>query len=197
MIKVNKCAVTADNKYLQIDIEVACNQYTQNIYLDNIIIYTESTYSGKPKGQYPLSINVNEPPVIAPNHCTDYEHNQDGTKHYSTLIDIDGLGQNLFIIEVKVTGTYPANTPCSINKKTFYVSAYNDYKLYLKGMDYIKELNGGCTPPRGFMDYMLQYKAFTLALELGDFPQAIEYFNKFFGKEELTHKINNSCCCHG
>lgn len=197
MIKVNKCAVTTDNKYLQIDIEVACNQYTENIYLEDIIIYTESTYADKPKGNYPMCIQMAAPPASALNLCDTEEHMEGGVKHYTTVIDIDGLDQHLFIIEVKLSGDYPEDIPCSLNKKTFYVTAINNYPLYLKGMNFIKELNGSCIPPRGFIDYMLQYKAFTLALELGDFPQAITYFNKFFGKEEITHRTNNCCCCHG
>ena len=72
----------------------------------------------------------------------------------------------------------------------------NLYPLYQHAFSYIKELSDTCSIPKNFINYILQYKAFELAVKTGHYTEAIKYWKRFFmGIKDSV--ITPNCGCYG
>lgn len=103
---------------------------------------------------------------------------------------------NLLFVYIKTVGTPAPNTPCGMDNITTLGIVSNLYPLYQHTFSYIKELNNTCSIPKNFINYILQYKAFELAVKTGHYTEAIRYWKKFFmGIEDSV--ITSNCGCYG
>lgn len=111
---------------------------------------------------------------------------------------IPNISKNLFFVYVMTSpDSIPAaDTPCGEdNVYTMGVTSYL-YPIYKKALNYVKDLEQSCLIPKNFINYILQYKAFKLAIKIGQYTEAIKYWKKFFMniKESV---IPSNCGCHG
>lgn len=103
---------------------------------------------------------------------------------------------NLLFVYIKTVGTPAPNTPCGMDNITTLGIVSNLYPLYQHTFSYIKELNNTCSIPKNFINYILQYKAFELAVKTGHYTEAIRYWKKFFmGIKDSV--ITSNCGCYG
>ena len=103
---------------------------------------------------------------------------------------------NLLFVYIKTVGTPAPNTPCGMDNITTLGIVSNLYPLYQHTFSYIKELSNTCSIPKNFINYILQYKAFKLAVKTGHYTEAIRYWKKFFmGIKDSV--ITSNCGCYG
>lgn len=103
---------------------------------------------------------------------------------------------NLLFVYIKTVGTPAPNTPCGMDNITTLGVVSNLYPLYQHTFGYIKELSNTCSIPKNFINYILQYKAFELAVKTGHYTEAIRYWKKFFmGIKDSV--ITSNCGCYG
>ena len=103
---------------------------------------------------------------------------------------------NLLFVYIKTVGTPASNTPCGMDNITTLGIVSNLYPLYQHTFNYIKELSNTCSIPKNFINYILQYKAFKLAVKTGHYTEAIRYWKKFFmGIKDSV--ITSNCGCYG
>lgn len=113
-------------------------------------------------------------------------------KNDSTLTFKD----NLLFVYVKTNGTPASDTPCGMDNITTLGVVSNLYPLYQHAFSYIKELGDTCSIPKNFINYILQYKVFELAIKTGHYTKAIKYWKKFFmGIKDSV--ITSNCGCYG
>lgn len=114
-------------------------------------------------------------------------------KNDSTLTFKD----NLLFVYVKTNGTPASDTPCGMDEEiTLGVTLYH-YPIYNAMMNSIKELEKNCEVPKNFINSILRFKAFELAIDTEHYNQAIIYYNKFIKNINLNTVISNKCNCYG
>ena len=184
MVAFQELRITPDGKKLIIDVSVKNLEYYTNVYLDTIQIDTQDTFieSGP-------SSKVVYTKVIGGN--TKSVRLELGTGDL-----LPTLSDNLFFVYIRIKGTPAANTPCVLYNITTLRLISNLYPLYQYTFSYIKELSDTCSIPKNFINYILQYKAFELAIKTGHYTEAIKYWKKFFmGIKDSV--ITSNCGCYG
>ena len=184
MVQFNELRITPDGQKLIIDVSVKDLEYYTNVYLDGVLIDTQDTFveSG------PSSKVVYRGSIMGDNKSIRLEL---GTGNL-----LPTLNDNLFFVYVKTKGAPAANTPCGMDNITTLGVVSNLYPLYQHAFSYIKELGDTCSIPKNFINYILQYKAFELAIKTGHYTEAIRYWKKFFmGIKDSV--ITSNCGCHG
>lgn len=108
------------------------------------------------------------------------------------------LTDNMFFVYIKTVGTPTPDTPCGMDNVTTLGVVINLYPLYQQAFGYIKELSDTCIIPKNFINFILQYKMFQLAIKTGHYTEAIKYWKKFHfsqGIKDVT--VTNKCGCYG
>lgn len=206
MINFNELRITPDGRYLIVDVQVQNLDYYKDVYLDSIHIDTQQTFietgpSNKPIYSYIVPDNEQ---FIYTQDCgcrvvTEQEEDIlvdefSGTKHIRQFIDIDSIGNNLFFVWVVTKGNPTEDTPCGMKDAITLGVVYNKLPIYNVAMKYINSIEG-CNIPREFMDFIFRKKAFETCLEVGNYNQAIKYWNKFFTNIKESQVSN--CDCYG
>lgn len=185
MIEAKDILVSKNSIHFKVNV---CNHvWFKNVYLKSISIYTQDTFDPNKQeyGDNPIWIQ--------------YYNNVKSAEEIITLQNTADFSPNtfdkdLFFICVQVTGTPDKNTPCELDKEWTVVIAYYLRDFYNKGISYLKELNQSCQEPKGFIDYILRYKAFQLALKAGDYNRALTYWKDFIKGESMA---TSNCGCYG
>lgn len=184
MVQFNELRITPDGQKLIIDVSVKDLEYYTDVYLNTIQIDTQDTFveSG------PSSEVVYTKTIKGDTKSIRLE--------LGTGDLLPALNDNLFFVYIKIKGTSAANTPCGMDNTTTLGVVFNLYPLYQHAFNYIKELSDACSIPKNFINYILQYKAFELAIKIGHYIEAIKYWKKFFmGIKDSV--ITSNCGCYG
>ena len=73
--------------------------------------------------------------------------------------------------------------------------ALNWQSIYQQGIDHMRKVvNGCCGMPKDFIDYILRFKAFELALRTAQYQLANDRFKKWFAEDGA--KFNPPCGCN-
>lgn len=184
MVQFNELRIIPDGTQLIIDISVKDLEYYTNVYLDEILIDTQETFiETGPSTQIVYSKTV--------------EGNLKSVRlELSTGDLLPSLKDNLFFVYVKTKGTPASNTPCGMDNITTTGVVTNLYPLYQQAFSYIKELSDTCIIPRNFINFILQYKAFQLAVRTGHYTEAIKFWKRLYQEVEYITVINK-CGCYG
>ena len=170
---------------LTITATVKDETYYSNIYISTIKIDTQSTYiENGPSTNviYTYTADPSTKTVTLELTSSDF---------LETTIE-----NNLFFIYVTATGTPGTDVPCGQdNIVSVGVTAYM-CPIYNIGITYIKELNDDCNISRAFVNYILRYKAFQLALITGNYAFAIWLWNKFIILISSVSTVK-TCNCYG
>ena len=178
MTTFNEAYIVNDPKTLVIDVQVDNKDYFKDVYLDSIIIDTNTTYN--PQG-----------PSTKPFKCIQIEGNK---KRYKEVIDIDALPNRMYFIYVLTRGEASPETPCGLKNKCAVCVVYDPTNLYKQGMKQIT--SNGCSPSLQFLDYIIKEEAFNIALEGGHYVKAIEYWEEL-NNSNNHYNIVKPCGCHG
>lgn len=104
---------------------------------------------------------------------------------------------NLLFVYVKTNGTPASDTPCGMDEETTLGVTLYHYPIYNAMMNSIKELEKNCEVPKNFINSILRFKAFELAIDTEHYNQAIIYYNKFIKNISLNTVTSNKCNCYG
>lgn len=184
MVTFQELRITPDRQKLIIDVSVKDLEYYTNVYLDTVQIDTQDTF-------------VESGPSSEVVYSKTIEGNAKSVRLELGIGDLlPSLNDNLFFVYVKTKGTPAANTPCGMDNITTLGVVSNLYPLYQHAFSYIKELSDTCSIPKNFINYILQYKAFELAIKTGHYTEAIKYWKRFFmGIKDSV--ITPNCGCYG
>lgn len=205
MIVINELRISDDNRNLIVDASVDNLCYYNDVGIASVIIDTQHTYSNShPSNRAVYHVSVEDLPDN-PENCQGVfvEKKEDKIKRIRLVLDKGdlgtGLSDNLFFVYIVANGIPSPSTPCGYDNTYVMGIVWNKRLLYNIGMSYVREMGDTCTVPRGFIDYILRFNAFQLALETGNYPVAIDYWNKFFLRKGNSIKVPNNkrCGCHG
>lgn len=183
MVKFNELAITTNGEVLIIDASVLDLPYYANVYISDIFIDTQDTFTeGGPSSR---AINVYRATENVKNARVELNSN-------SLLPSLDN---NLFFVYVKTSGTPAANTPCGMDNIYTIGVIFSKCPIYNNIMQHMKETYDNCNIPKKFIDSYLRFKALELSINTEHYPEAIIYYNKFF--RGATINISSNCNCHG
>jgi hypothetical protein len=196
MIQFNTLKITQDGKNLVINASVKNLSYYTNVLIGSITIDNQDTYSASGPSSNPIYKHS-----FAGKDLTTGEEIA-GLKTISITIsakeflDNDGdLNNDILYVYLTATGSPSADTPCGMDNINTLGVALNLRPIYNSGMTYIKQVENSCEIPKGFINFILEYKALDLALKTENYIQANKYWNKFFKSNDIVSLSTNSCGC--
>ena len=197
MINFNELTITPDGKHLIIDVSVKNEPYYVDTVLRTIMV-VKGEYNSA--GSYEES-DPNVHTYEVPEDYSSLDEQYHGRKNYRLVIsstELNGLDDIFFVYVTtngafKVTGNMPI--PCGADDPTRVGTVVNMYPFYQQAMNYIKELSGNCSIPQNFIDYLLRLKGLGLAIDTGNYPEALNFYNKYFKNRRDEVKVNGGCGC--
>lgn len=196
MIQFNTLKITQDGKNLVINASVKDLSYYTNVLIGSITIDNQDTYSASGPSSNPIyKHSFAGEDLITGEEIT-------GLKTISITIsakeflDNDGdLNNDILYVYLTAVGSPSADTPCGMDNINTLGVALNLRPIYNSGMAYIKQVEQSCEIPKGFINFILEYKALDLALKTENYIQANKYWNKFFKSNDIVTLNTNSCGC--
>ena len=213
MVQFNELRISPYNQCMIIDVSIIDSNLYDNVYIDSIIIDTQDTYTDNGPSSSPIySLSIDEEisgsliytttgdcvPVKESDtnqNCLVEAQEREGEKHYRLVLtsqDIN-LNESIYFIYVTTKGIPDPSTPCTMDNQTTLGIIWNDKYIFNQFIPYIKELAKNCVIPKNFIDIILRYKAFELALESGNYVLAIDFWNKYFKNTKVNKPSSWKC----
>ena len=201
MIQFNELRITQDGKNLIIDAQVQNISYYTDVYIDSIIIDSQNTFISSGASSSPLFKYTYDATTAS---TLGYVTLTSGGKlkgirmtiPYNSLGETSNLDKDLLFVYVTINGTPSSDTPYNMDLTYELGIVYNTYPFYLRGMNFIKELNSSCELPKQLIDYMLRQKVLETCIQVGDYTKAVEYWKKFFTGDYQVINLK-TCSCNG
>ena len=197
MLQWNELRITPDGRYLIIDVEVQNLNFYDNIYIESLYFVTYKNPSDydpiSDKGTKIFLWRDYDTVPLPEEHYADVGEEDQHYKRLRKFIDLEGIDNNLFFVHAIANGEAAEDTPCGTKEHELLGVTYNKGLLYKNSIKALSTIDN-CTPSKKLIDYILNIKAFNLSLEVGDYQEAIEYWNGLF-KSQVKNKTN--CGCHG
>lgn len=176
LIHFDKIRISDDNNYLELDIRVGEESYYKDVLIRKVKIQDKNTYGER---QYNWQTEAS-------------------TKNFSKKIPLTdiltGIKNNILFISVEISGTPTADCPC--NNDVIPTAVYVETSSIIKNIEqYTAELNNSCSMPKGFMNYLLLYKALEYAIKTCHYKEAISYLDKL--TKETKVPVTSNCKCNG
>lgn len=179
-------------KTLHINAEIQDIEYFENVYIDQVVIDTESTVGSTGPSDKPVITYTIEEPVKSINIVLDVSE------------AVKERPQMLFVY-VRCTGTPSADTPCGLDEE-YDMKAVVDYTAIYNYALKLAKVSGGCKCSSGdceidvvFANFALQYFRMEKSLENEDYDTAYEAYcyliNK--GKDRRIALKPKGCGCNG
>ena len=188
MVQFNELRITPDDAYLIIDVSILDVAAYDDVYLKDIYIDNQDTF-----------VNDSTPSTKA---VKVYDAPTQTTKNGRVTLSasqLETLGLSigdLLFVYVETQGTPAIDTPCGGDNCTTLGVVYDQHKLYIQSINYLKEVNCDCKLPKHLIDWIIRLKAFELSIKTGNFSLTIKYWNKFFSNTEVTSSSTNPCKCY-
>lgn len=202
MIQFNELRITQDGKNLIIDAQVQDMSYYTDVYIDSIIIDSQNTFVSSGASSSPLfKYTYDATTASTLGYVTSLTSGGKlkgirMTIPYNSLGETSNLDKDLLFVYVTINGTPSSDTPCNMDLTYELGIVYNTYPFYLRGMNFIKELNSSCELPKQLIDYMLRQKVLETCIQVGDYTKAVEYWKKFFTGDYQVINLK-TCSCNG
>lgn len=202
MIQFNELRITQDGKNLIIDAQVQDISYYTDVYIDSIIIDSQNTVVSSGASSSPLfkyTYDATTASTLGYVTSLTFGGKLKGirmTIPYNSLGETSNLDKDLLFVYVTINGTHSSDTPCNMDLTYELGIVYNTYPFYLRGMNFIKELNSSCELPKQLVDYMLRQKVLETCIQVGDYTKAGEYWKKFFTGDYQVINLK-TCSCNG
>ena len=202
MIQFNELRITQDGKNLIIDAQVQDISYYTDVYIDSIIIDSQNTFVSSGASSSPLfKYTYDATTASTLGYVTSFTSSGKlkgirMTIPYNSLGEISNLDKDLLFVYVTINGTPSSDTPGNMDLTYELGIVYNTYPFYLRGMNFIKELNSSCELPKQLIDYMLRQKVLETCIQVGDYTKAVEYWKKFFTGDYQVINLK-TCNCNG
>lgn len=188
MIVFEKLELASNGKSIALSAHVSNESYYDNVYIKSIKVDTQDTFID---GGMPSSSAM----TIAEYEDDAYVKSVDMTLTTGDLDNKDLLS-NFFIFYIQTTGTPTPDVPCGKDNEYSIGAVYNTPTIYTQGLNLLKSLGNDCSVSPDIINFIAQVNGLNYALNTGNLPEAVEYWNSFFSKMK-TPTITNKCCCHG
>lgn len=210
MVQFNELSISSDEQHLIIDVMVPNLSYYENVFIDKIFIDSQDTYTASGVSAHPIySFTVPETfsdsfikyEVIDPNEIVQVTTDHANTKRIRKELTISDFPNNaiqntLFFVYVQVKGTPDPATPCGMDNVTEMGVVIDFAPIYRRTLSYLKCLEKTCGIPKDFVDMTLKVRGLELAVQTGNYVEAVKYWNKFFKNKGIgLDKVN--CGCNG
>ena len=180
MIQFNELRITEDNKCLIIDVQIQDSKYFEGAYIDTIRVDNQDTYVGDSASSESVLVYK-----FSDHNYTALNELGDNARHVRLEIGVENAPNH-------------GEAPCICSQDTEVAAVANLYPIYQNLMSGIREIAEDCTIPQNFINSFLQFQAVNTALEGGNYPLAIKYWNKFYKNTGPSPKvISKGCGCHG
>lgn len=184
MLYFKELRVSPDGKTLIIHAAVDQKSFYSHVFIDSVVIDTQSTYVSSGPSNTPL--------------YTQTLQSYDNRKELRLELDMQDLGvdseRTMFFVYIKSRGDVSPEVPCAAVRDLIMGTVINLRPIYTKALHYMKEMGRDCEIPKGFIDLILRVKALELAVRTGNYPQAIRYWTKFF-LTSVFRTDNPGCPC--
>lgn len=176
MVVFQDLRITPDGEELCIDSIIAPYDFYEGEYIASIAIDFEGTYTPSGSSQKPIY----------------YKEFTEHNKQQSLILKASELNNNpdytfsdfrnhIFYVYVTVGGAPSPDTDCGWDNATTLGVAIDWYSIYYMGINHMKKVKDNCCDiPREFIDYILRFKAFELALRTANYQLANERFLQWF-----------------
>jgi hypothetical protein len=196
MIQFNTLKITQDGKNLVINASVKNLSYYTNVLIGSITIDNQDTYSASGPSSNPIYKHSFAGKDLTTGEEIAGLKTINITISAKEFLDNDGdLNNDILYVYLIATGSPSADTPCGMDNINTLGVALNLRPIYNSGMTYIKQVENSCEIPKGFINFILEYKALDLALKTENYIQANKYWNKFFKSNDIVSLSTNSCGC--
>lgn len=184
-IVYNDLRVSPNGQYLFVDAEVAAYDYYNGMYVEAIVIDTEETYTGT---------GPSSRPVFKKEFSTE-------DKHQAMVLEAKDFGWSdfhghLLYIYALAGGTPAPDTPCDWDGESSLGVVLWWQPIYEQGIKYMaKTVRECCDTNSGYIDYLLRYHTFMLALKSANYVLANDLFKRWFSSSEIVVRTT-SCNCN-
>ncbi len=204
MIHINDLRILPDHIHMVVDIEIIDSELYKDVTLSEVVIDTDNTFSGT---QY--------------DHSSKYIYRHicpSGSKKERFIIDLSSLNfvpehmniedikdgridpafflKHMFFVYVKTSGSPDPSAPCYGNSNIVMQTVIDNKRIYNMLIGFTGELSDRCEIPKGFMDYILLFKAFEVNVSTGHYVNAIKFWRKLHKNSSGLKQIHK-CSCHG
>ena len=188
MLEFTLLEVSDDNSCIHIKANVVDASYTQDVYINKIVIVTKDNYDA-------INIPVKEKAVYYDDTLNVKKLNLSLT--LNQLIGLKSLENQLLYVYVYTEDLPTVDVlkyPCGADKNLIVGALFNWYPLYQRGMNKFKAFKDSCNVNKDFIDFILLFKYLQLAIKCNDIPTINNIWDKLFlNSNTLT---SNKCNCY-
>lgn len=213
MITLHECRIDSESNNLIISASIDTMDYYKNVYINSVKIHSSKTFMSGEEPIWSTTFEQDHYLVDTKEGCgqlktedTDckcgnvFTSSIYGTKSIKLIISNDeiqgaDINKELLFVYIIAEGIPESDCPCGMDNGTIMGVAVNLKPIYNTMMSYIKETNNDCNIPKGFIDSILKYKAFTLCLKTGNYTEAIKKWDSIIKDREIVTSKN--CGCNG
>lgn len=190
MVEITKLSIIPCSGAIQLECSIPDEPYFENVYIKEIAIDTQDTYSESGPSKTPIY-----------HYNLSHIESERRYKSLSLILNpedllVENTNNTLFFVYItaRVDGTPSPDIPCGLDNPTTLKVIFNEDSIYRGSLNYIKEAYQECSIPKKLIDYILRLRAFQLCLKAKNYKLAISYWNKFLNK---SIQIFNKCSCNG
>lgn len=184
MINFNDLRISPGGKEMFIDAEIASYSYYDGMYISQIVIDTEETFNiSGPSGEPFYTKSFTEQ-----------------NKEQSLYLTADNFSMasftgHIYYVYVMVAGLPDSQTPCGWDN-SYTMGVVLDWQpIYKIGIDSMRQVvDNCCSLDRDFIDYILRFESFELALRTGQYVLANDKFIQWFQDAE-SPIVKPPCNC--
>ena len=183
MLHFNKIRLSPDRKTLTIEAWLEETNYNTQVFPYEIKIQDISTFG--------TSTYV---------YNTDLSSYTNEDKEVTINIPVGeilaNISNNMLFITITLQGNIDISCPCGKDIMT-YTAVFADACTMMNNLStYTTELNQECSIPKGFINYLLLFKALEYSLKTCNYKDAIKYWNRL-NKILRVNISPSNCNCHG
>lgn len=182
MVQFNELRIDPDTNTLIIDAEVP-DEYKELVAIEYIYIDTEETvkpYEPSNKCVYKKDYSTTKPTQIhleIPDENAWMQQMTVESQLNAQKFTRETVKNNLLFVWIRVSGDPGVSAVCGRDNTLTLGIVSNPVILCSKGLQHIKEVEEKCLIPKGFIDFLLLYKAFELASKIQDVSSVLRYWN--------------------
>ena len=203
MVEFNELYINPNEGYLIVDASVKDLCYYNDVYLDELIIDTQDTYSPSGPSSTPVfKIKLDDYSSISSNDsiCKSFngllpteEEVLHGRKSFRYKLNIKDIkaDNKLVFVYVKVKGIPSPDTPCGMDNIYTLGVTYDTKALYGKIIPLFKNKEDN---KQALLDSLINLKAFNIYFDLGEFNRVIDIWESF--SPESSTSVTSKCNCH-
>jgi hypothetical protein len=199
MIILNNYSITADGKWLTVD--VIANPVLEGVYIDSLRISCTGNFGPSDSSATTFDRLISEAINEYTGEPVDFE--EDCPTEIRIKLDVDTLKKPFYLLVVAADPEESAKS-CAY-KSTLTAVTFNKYPMYQTIACAAKEVIGyDCKPPLHFIDYLMRLKALESSIAVGDAEAINYYFDWLVLHGSTGHECNkpsvqplkSGCGCH-